>query len=186
MAEVVFQHVAKVYPDGTRAVDDVTLAIDDGEFVVFVGPSGSGKMTALRMVAGLDAITEGTTSIGDRVAGLDRSGGRVSRRRRRYRASPLLRPRYRTRDLCLRQGRSDHVRIPVRALPGDADRMVAQDRRLADASDVVTTEDVLSLAQALRETKRAHAVSLAELRQADVDPVEDWAVWYAEYLLGVR
>ena len=34
--------------------------------------------------------------------------------------------------------------------------------------------------------KRAHAVSLAELRQADVDPVEDWAVWYAEYLLGVR
>ena len=43
-----------------------------------------------------------------------------------------------------------------------------------------------SLAQALREAKRAHAVSLAELRQADVDPVEDWAVWYAEYLLGVR
>ena len=67
MAEVVFQHVAKVYPDGTRAVDDVTLAIGDGEFVVFVGPSGSGKTTALRMVAGLDAITEGTISIGDRV-----------------------------------------------------------------------------------------------------------------------
>jgi multiple sugar transport system ATP-binding protein len=40
MAGVVFQHVAKVYPDGTRAVDDVTLAIGDGEFVVFVGPSG--------------------------------------------------------------------------------------------------------------------------------------------------
>lgn len=67
MAGVVFQHVAKVYPDGTRAVDDLTLAIDDGEFVVFVGPSGSGKTTALRMVAGLEAITEGTISIGDRV-----------------------------------------------------------------------------------------------------------------------
>lgn len=78
------------------------------------------------------------------------------------------------------------MRIPARALPSDADRMVAQVRRLADASDVVTTEDVFSLAQALREAKRAHAVSLAELRQADVDPVEDWAVWYAEYLLGVR
>ena len=78
------------------------------------------------------------------------------------------------------------MRIAVRALPSDADRMVAQVRRLADASDAVTTEDVFSLAQALREAKRAHAVSLAELRQADVDAVEDWAVWYAEYLLGVR
>ena len=43
MAEVAFQHVAKVYPDGTRAVDDFTLEIRDGEFVVIVGPSGSGK-----------------------------------------------------------------------------------------------------------------------------------------------
>ena len=67
MARVVFQHVAKVYPDGTRAVDDLTLAVRDGEFVVFVGPSGSGKTTALRMVAGLEEINEGTISIGDRV-----------------------------------------------------------------------------------------------------------------------
>jgi multiple sugar transport system ATP-binding protein len=66
MAGVVFQHVAKVYPDGTRAVDNLTLAVRDGEFVVFVGPSGSGKTTALRMVAGLEEITEGTISIGDR------------------------------------------------------------------------------------------------------------------------
>jgi multiple sugar transport system ATP-binding protein len=114
-----------------------------------------------------------------------RPGGRTRWRRGRHRASPLLRPRYRTRDLCHRQGRSDHVRVPVRAFASDADRMVAQERRLADASHVVTSEDVFSLAQALREAKRAHAVSLAELRQADADPVEDWAVWYAEYLLGV-
>ena len=67
MAAVVFQHVAKVYPDGTRAVDDLTLAVRDGEFVVIVGPSGSGKTTALRMVAGLEEISEGTISIGDRV-----------------------------------------------------------------------------------------------------------------------
>ena len=78
------------------------------------------------------------------------------------------------------------MRVPVHAFASDADRMLAQQRRLADASHVVTSEDVLRLAQALREAKRAHAVSLAELRQVDVDPVEDWAVWYAEYLLGVR
>jgi multiple sugar transport system ATP-binding protein len=67
MAEVAFEHVAKVYPDGTRAVDDFTLEIRDGEFVVIVGPSGSGKTTALRMVAGLEEISEGTIAIGDRV-----------------------------------------------------------------------------------------------------------------------
>ena len=67
MAAVAFQHVAKVYPDGTRAVDDLTLEIGNGEFVVIVGPSGSGKTTALRMVAGLEEISEGTISIGDRV-----------------------------------------------------------------------------------------------------------------------
>ena len=63
MAGVVFQNVAKVYPDGTRAVDDLTLAAREGEFVVIVGPSGSGKTTALRMVAGLEEISEGTISI---------------------------------------------------------------------------------------------------------------------------
>jgi len=67
MAAVAFQHVAKVYPDGTRAVDDLTLEVGDGEFVVIVGPSGSGKTTALRMVAGLEDINEGTISIGGRV-----------------------------------------------------------------------------------------------------------------------
>src|SRR5437762_5189369 len=67
MAAVAFQHVAKVYADATRAVDDLTLEVGNGEFVVIVGPSGSGKTTALRMVAGLEQISEGTISIGDRV-----------------------------------------------------------------------------------------------------------------------
>ncbi len=67
MAGVALEHVAKVYPDGTRAVDDFTLEIRDGEFVVIVGPSGSGKTTALRMVAGLEEISEGTIAIGNRV-----------------------------------------------------------------------------------------------------------------------
>jgi multiple sugar transport system ATP-binding protein len=67
MAEVVLQGVGKVYADGTRAVDALDLEIDDGEFLVLVGPSGCGKTTALRMVAGLEEISEGVISIGERV-----------------------------------------------------------------------------------------------------------------------
>ncbi|MFI1579893.1 ABC transporter ATP-binding protein [Embleya sp. NPDC020630] len=67
MAEVVLDGVGKVYTDGTRAVTSLDLTVSDGEFLVLVGPSGCGKTTALRMVAGLEEISEGTVSIGDRV-----------------------------------------------------------------------------------------------------------------------
>ena len=67
MAEVVLDGVSKVYPDGTKAVDDLDLAIADGEFMVLVGPSGCGKTTALRMVAGLEDISAGQVTIGGRV-----------------------------------------------------------------------------------------------------------------------
>jgi multiple sugar transport system ATP-binding protein len=67
MARIALSHVGKVYDDGTRAVTDLDIDIRDGEFLVFVGPSGCGKTTALRMVAGLETITEGEVRIGDRV-----------------------------------------------------------------------------------------------------------------------
>src|SRR3954449_4504759 len=67
MAEVTFERVSKIYPDGTRAVNDVNLDLRDGEFMVLVGPSGCGKTTALRMVAGLEDISEGVLRIGERV-----------------------------------------------------------------------------------------------------------------------
>src|SRR4051812_2133343 len=67
MAEVAFDHVRKVYPDGTTAVEGLDLGVKDGEFMVLVGPSGCGKTTALRMVAGLEEISDGTVRIGDRV-----------------------------------------------------------------------------------------------------------------------
>jgi multiple sugar transport system ATP-binding protein len=67
VAEVVFDQVSKVYPDGTRAVSTINLEIADGEFMVLVGPSGCGKTTALRMVAGLEEISEGVVRIGERV-----------------------------------------------------------------------------------------------------------------------
>jgi multiple sugar transport system ATP-binding protein len=67
VASVTFDGVTKVFPDGTCAVDELDLDVGDGEFVVLVGPSGCGKTTALRMVAGLEDISEGTVRIGDRV-----------------------------------------------------------------------------------------------------------------------
>ena len=66
MASVVFDSVSKVYGDGTLAVNRLDLEVADGEFVVLVGPSGCGKTTALRMVAGLEEISEGLVRIGDR------------------------------------------------------------------------------------------------------------------------
>jgi multiple sugar transport system ATP-binding protein len=67
LAQVTFEGVSKIYPDGTRAVSDINLGIEDGEFMVLVGPSGCGKTTALRMVAGLEEISEGELKIGERI-----------------------------------------------------------------------------------------------------------------------
>ena len=63
MAEITFQNIWKRYPDGFEAVKDMNLEIADGEFVILVGPSGCGKSTALRMIAGLEDITEGELRI---------------------------------------------------------------------------------------------------------------------------
>ncbi|MEY4534475.1 MAG: Trehalose import ATP-binding protein SugC, partial [Planctomycetota bacterium] len=67
MAEVILKSVGKVYPGGVRAAQGVDLHVRHGEFIVLVGPSGCGKSTTLRMVAGLEEISEGTVSIGGRV-----------------------------------------------------------------------------------------------------------------------
>jgi multiple sugar transport system ATP-binding protein len=64
---VTLEGVGKIYPDGTRAVERIDLEVLDGEFMVLVGPSGCGKTTVLRMVAGLEDISEGTITIGDQV-----------------------------------------------------------------------------------------------------------------------
>ena len=67
LATIEFDDVQKIYDDGTQAVFDLSLRIEDGELMVLVGPSGCGKTTALRMVAGLEEITDGDLRIGDQV-----------------------------------------------------------------------------------------------------------------------
>jgi multiple sugar transport system ATP-binding protein len=67
MAEIAYDSVSKVYDDGTQAVHDLDLEVGDGELMVLVGPSGCGKTTALRMLAGLEEISDGEIRIGDRV-----------------------------------------------------------------------------------------------------------------------
>jgi multiple sugar transport system ATP-binding protein len=67
VSSITFEHVIKRYADGTLAVDDLNVAVADGEFMIFVGPSGCGKTTALRMVAGLEEITSGQVRLDQRV-----------------------------------------------------------------------------------------------------------------------
>jgi multiple sugar transport system ATP-binding protein len=67
MAQIVLDQVDKVYAGGVQAVTELSLDIADGEFMVLVGPSGCGKSTALRLIAGLEEITDGTIQIGDQV-----------------------------------------------------------------------------------------------------------------------
>ena len=67
MADIVLEHVTKRFPDGALAVNDFSMNIADGEFVILVGPSGCGKSTTLNMIAGLEDITEGELRIGGKV-----------------------------------------------------------------------------------------------------------------------
>jgi multiple sugar transport system ATP-binding protein len=66
MSQIALDRVTKVYGSSVKAVDDISLTVDSGEFMVLVGPSGCGKSTLLRMIAGLEDVTEGTITIGDR------------------------------------------------------------------------------------------------------------------------
>ena len=67
MAQIILDHVEKAYSGGVKAVDELSLDVEDGEFLVLVGPSGCGKSTVLRMIAGLEEVYRRRVRIGDRV-----------------------------------------------------------------------------------------------------------------------
>ena len=67
MSEIVLDEVTKRFDDGTEAVQKMNLEVRDGEFMILVGPSGCGKSTALRMIAGLEDVSDGELRIGDQV-----------------------------------------------------------------------------------------------------------------------
>jgi ABC-type Fe3+/spermidine/putrescine transport system ATPase subunit len=66
VSEIVLSDVSKTFPGGIKAVDEISLTIQDGELMVLVGPSGCGKTTLLRMIAGLETVDDGTIRLGDR------------------------------------------------------------------------------------------------------------------------
>ena len=67
MSFLELENVTKIYPNGTKAVDETSLSISEGELMVFVGPSGCGKSTLLRMIAGLEDITDGEIKLDNRI-----------------------------------------------------------------------------------------------------------------------
>src|SRR5258706_13891020 len=66
MARIALEHVDKIYPNGYIAARDLSLEANDGELLMLVGPSGSGKSTVLRLMAGLERVSDGVIRIGDR------------------------------------------------------------------------------------------------------------------------
>jgi multiple sugar transport system ATP-binding protein len=128
VADVTLTDVGKVYLDGTRAVEGLSLDVTNGEFLVLVGPSGCGKTTALRMVAGLEDISEGEIRIGDRVV------NRVPSRDRDVAMvfqSYALYPHLKVRD-------NIGFGLQLRKLPKNE-----IDRRVSEAARVLGLEDYL-------------------------------------------
>ena len=139
MAGVTFEGTGKVFKDGTRALEALDLEIPDGEFMVLVGPSGCGKTTALRMVAGLEEISEGSIRIGDHVVNAADPGDRdIAMVFQNY----ALYPHMTVRD-------NIGFGLRMRKVPsGERDRRVRADRRGARARGPAGAQATAALGRA--------------------------------------
>jgi len=180
MAEVSFDRVSKVYPDGYRAVSDVNLDIRDGEFMVLVGPSGCGKTTALRMVAGLEDISEGQLRIGERVVNhvpsRDRDIAMVFQSYALYphlsvyeniafglklKKTPKAEVDRRVNDAAHLLGLTDHLKRKPKALSGGQRQRVAMGRAIVRQPQAFLMDEPLSNLDAkLRVQMRAEIARL--------------------------
>jgi multiple sugar transport system ATP-binding protein len=180
MAEVTFDHVSKIYPDGYRAVSDINLDIQDGEFMVLVGPSGCGKTTALRMVAGLEDISEGQLRIGERivnhVASRDRDIAMVFQSYALYphlsvyeniafglrlKKMPKDEVDKRVHDAARLLGLEDHLKRKPKALSGGQRQRVAMGRAIVRQPQAFLMDEPLSNLDAkLRVQMRAEIARL--------------------------
>jgi multiple sugar transport system ATP-binding protein len=180
MAQIVLDHVDKVYPGGVKGVDGLNLEIADGEFMVLVGPSGCGKSTALRSIAGLEDISAGTISIGGRVVNdlppKDRDIAMVFQNYALYphmtveqnlafglqqRKTPKDEIRRRVGDVAKMLGLEDYLKRKPAALSGGQRQRVAMGRAIVREPQAFLMDEPLSNLDAkLRVSMRA---SLSQL-----------------------
>ncbi|HEY1512673.1 MAG TPA: sn-glycerol-3-phosphate ABC transporter ATP-binding protein UgpC [Gaiellaceae bacterium] len=163
MAGITLTDVSKIYDDGTRAVSDLNLDVADGELVVFVGPSGCGKSTALRMIAGLEEISEGEVKIGDRIVNnlrpRDRDVAMVFQNYALYphmtvaenigfalrmRKVPKDEARRRVEETAKILGLAEHLRRKPRQLSGGQRQRVAMGRAIVREPHVFLMDEPLS------------------------------------------
>ncbi|HEV2375909.1 MAG TPA: sn-glycerol-3-phosphate ABC transporter ATP-binding protein UgpC [Streptosporangiaceae bacterium] len=182
MAEIVLDHVSKVYSGGVHAVDHLSLDIQDGEFMVLVGPSGCGKSTALRSIAGLEEITSGNISIGGRVVNhlppKDRDIAMVFQNYALYphmtveqnlafglqqRKTPKPEIKRRVTDVARMLGIEDYLKRKPAALSGGQRQRVAMGRAIVREPQAFLMDEPLSNLDAkLRVSMRA---SLSQLHE---------------------
>src|SRR5438876_2071825 len=180
MAGITFDNVSKTYGDGFRAVSDLNLDVQDGEFVVFVGPSGCGKTTALRMIAGLEEISDGEIRIGERVVNnlppRDRDVAMVFQNYALYphmtvaenigfalrmRKVPKAEQRTRIEETARTIGLVDHLDRKPRQLSGGQRQRVAMGRAIVREPQVFLMDEPLSNLDAkLRVQMRAEVLPI--------------------------
>jgi multiple sugar transport system ATP-binding protein len=180
VAQIILDHVDKVYPGGVKGIDGLDLNIADGEFMVLVGPSGCGKSTALRSIAGLEEITAGTITIGSRVVNdlppKDRDIAMVFQNYALYphmtveqnlafglqqRKTPKDEIRRRVAEVARMLGLEDYLRRKPAALSGGQRQRVAMGRAIVREPQAFLMDEPLSNLDAkLRVSMRA---SLSQL-----------------------